>query len=145
MRLSGHALQQGSTLFEVMICLFMLILPIFGMTALKLTQAHIVLQQSQYKSAWALMEYKQNELRYLTDSIDEFNALSSNSGGGLVAGNIDYDQYQFNLTWQVTETTTKATSSLLKEVIVKISWVERNDISRTISDMTTLNRNVIVR
>ncbi|MFT5806107.1 MAG: Tfp pilus assembly protein PilV, partial [Moritella dasanensis] len=83
MHLRHNTLQQGGCLLEVMICLFMLTTAIFGITGLKLTQAQIVLQQSQYTTAWALMEYKLNELRYLTDSINGFTSLSTNVGGNM--------------------------------------------------------------
>ncbi|SGY83930.1 Putative uncharacterized protein [Moritella viscosa] len=115
------------------------------MTALKLTQAKIVLQQSQYTAAWALMEFKLNELHYLTDSIAEFNTLGSNIGGNLAAGSIYYDQYKFNLTWQVSVITTKTTLSLLKEVVVKVNWIDKANTPYTISSMTILNKGMIVR
>ena len=145
MRLRRYSVQQGGCLLEVMICLFMLALPVFGMTALKLTQAQIVLRQSQYTAAWALMEYKLNELHYLTDSIAEFNTLNSNSGGHLAAGNIYYDQHKFNLTWQVSVITTKTTLSLLKEVVIKVNWTDKANTPYTISSMTILNQGLIVR
>jgi len=145
MRIRRYVVQQGGCLLEVMICLFVLTLPIFGMTALKLTQAKIVLQQSQYTAAWALMEFKLNELHYLTDSIAEFNTLGSNIGGNLAAGSIYYDQYKFNLTWQVSVITTKTTLSLLKEVVVKVNWIDKANTPYTISSMTILNKGMIVR
>jgi len=145
MRTKLYPPQQGSCLLEVMICLVMLSLPIFGMTALKFNQAQIVLQQSQYTTAWALMEYKLNELRYSTDSIAEFNALTSDLGGNLAAGDIYYDQHKFNLTWQVTTTTTETTASLLKEVVIKVDWLDKSNFTQTISSMTILNQNMIVR
>lgn len=137
--------QQGASLLEVMICLFMLTTSIFSITGLKLNQAPIVLHQSQYTTAWVLMEYKLNELRYLTDSIDEFNTLSSNLGGNLRAGDMHYDQHKFNLTWQVRSLTTITTSSLLKEVVIKINWIDKTNSPQTISSMTILNQDVIVR
>ncbi|KXO07620.1 hypothetical protein AKG98_2246 [Moritella sp. JT01] len=145
MRLKRYLVQQGGSLLEVMISLFILSLPVFGMTALKLTQAQIVLKQSQYTTAWALMEYKLNELHYLTGSIVEFNTLSSNMGGNLAAGSIHYDQHKFNLTWQVSVITTKTTLSLLKEVVVKVNWIDKMNTPYTISSMTILNQGLIVR
>ena len=145
MRLRQHTSQQGGSLLEVMICLFMLTTAIFGVTSLKLTQAQIILQQSQYTAAWALLEYKLNEIRYLTDSIDGFNALNTNLGGNLSAGDIQYDQHRFNLTWQVKSLTTTSTSSLLKEVEMKVQWQDKTDSSQMISSMTMLNKDVIVR
>lgn len=130
---------------EVMICLFMLTTSIFGITGLKLTQAKIVLQQSQYTTAWALMEYKLNELRYLTDSIDGFTSLSSNVGGNLSAGQTQYDQHQFNLTWQVTSLTALTTSSLLKEVEIKINWLDKTNVTQMIRSKTTINQDIISR
>ncbi|SQD78595.1 type IV pilus modification PilV family protein [Moritella yayanosii] len=145
MRLKRYVSQQGASLLEVMICLFMLSLPLLGMTALKLIQAKIVLQQSQYTAAWALMEYKLNEIRYLTDSIDGYSALNTNVGGNLSAGDIQYDQHWFNLTWQVRTLTTTSTSSLLKEVEIKIHWQDKTNSPQMISSMTMLNKDVIVR
>ena len=138
-------MQQGGSLLEVMICLFMLTTAIFGVTSLKLTQAQIILQQSQYTAAWALMEYKLNEIRYLTDSIAGYTALNSNIGGDLSAGDIQYDQHWFNLTWQVRPLTTLTTSSQLKEVEVKIHWLDKTNSPQMISSMTMLNQDVIVR
>ncbi|QUM86369.1 MULTISPECIES: hypothetical protein [unclassified Moritella] len=145
MRLKRYLAQQGGSLLEVMISLFILSLPVFGMTALKLTQAQIILKQSQYTTAWALMEFKLNELHYLAGSIAEFNTLSSNIGGNLAAGNIHYDQHKFNLTWQVSVITTKTTLSLLKEVVVKVNWIDKANTPYTISSMTILNQGLIVR
>ena len=138
-------MQQGGSLLEVMICLFMLTTAIFGVTSLKLTQAHIILQQSQYTAAWALMEYKLNEIRYFTDSIDGYSALNTNIGGNLSAGDIQYDQHWFNLTWQVRLLTTLTTSSQLKEIEIKIHWLDRTNTPQMISSMTMLNKDVIVR
>ena len=137
-------MQQGGSLLAVMISLFMLTTAIFGVTSLKLTQAHIILQQSQYTAAWALMEYKLNEIRYLTDSIDGYTALNTNIGGNLSAGDIQYDQHWFNLTWQVRSLTTLATSSQLKEVEIKIHWLDKTHSPQVISSMTMLNQDVIV-
>jgi len=145
MRFRQYTLQQGGSLLEVMICLFMLTTSIFGITALKLTQAKIILQQSQYTAAWALMEYKLNELRCLTDSIDGYTALNTNIGGNLSAGDIQYDQHKFNLTWQVRSVTTPITSSQLKEVEIKIHWQDKANTTQMISSMTILNKDVIVR
>jgi len=145
MRFRQHALQQGGSLLEVMICLFMLTTSIFGITALKLTQAKIILQQSQYTAAWALMEYKLNELRCLTDSTDGYTALNTNIGGNLSAGDIQYDQYSFNLTWQVRTITTSVTLSQLKEVEIKINWQDKANSNQMISSMMMLNKDVIVR
>lgn len=142
MRFRDDRLQHGGSLLEVMICLFMLTTAIFGITALKLMQAQIVLQQSQYTSAWSLMEYKLNELRYLTDSAVGFESLSSNYGGNLSAGDIQYDQHQFNLTWQVTSLTT---SSRLKKVEVKVNWRDKTHAAQMISSKTILSQDVIVR
>ncbi|NQZ92733.1 MAG: hypothetical protein HRT97_10390 [Moritella sp.] len=145
MRLRQHTLQQGGSLLEVMICLFMLTTAIFGVTSLKLTQAHIILQQSQYTAAWALMEYKLNEIRYFTDYIDGYSALNTNIGGNLSAGDIQYDQHWFNLTWQVRLLTTLTTSSQLKEIEIKINWLDKTNTPQMISSMTMLNKDVIVR
>lgn len=145
MHLRHNTLQQGGCLLEVMICLFMLTTAIFGITGLKLTQAQIVLQQSQYTTAWALMEYKLNELRYLTDSINGFTSLSTNVGGNMSAGEIQYDQHQFNLSWQVTSLTALTPSSLLKEVEIKINWLDKTNATQMISSHTTLNRDIISR
>jgi len=145
MRFRQYTLQQGGSLLEVMICLFMLTTAIFGITGLKLTQAQIILQQSQYTAAWALMEYKLNELRYLTDSIDGYTALNTNIGGNLSAGDIQYDQHRFNLTWQVRSRITTTTSSQLKEVEVKIHWLDKTNSPQVISSITMLNKGVIVR
>ena len=144
MRLRQHTLQQGGSLLAVMISLFMLTTAIFGVTSLKLTQAQIILQQSQYTAAWALMEYKLNEIRYLTDSIDGYTALNTNIGGNLSAGDIQYDQHWFNLTWQVRSLTTLTTSSQLKEVEIKIHWLDKTNSPQIISSMTMLNQGVIV-
>lgn len=138
-------MQQGGSLLEVMICLFMLTTAIFGVTSLKLTQAHIILQQSQYTAAWALMEYKLNEIRYFTDYIDGYSALNTNIGGNLSAGDIQYDQHWFNLTWQVRLLTTLTTSSQLKEIEIKINWLDKTNTPQMISSMTMLNKDVIVR
>jgi len=145
MRFRQHTLQQGGSLLEVMICLFMLSTSIFGITALKLTQAKIILQQSQYTAAWALMEYKLNELRRLTDSTDGYTALNTNIGGNLSAGDIQYDQHSFNLTWQVRTITTSVTLSQLKEVEIKINWQDKANSNQMISSMMMLNKDVIVR
>ncbi|MFT5808516.1 MAG: hypothetical protein ACI9LG_002833, partial [Moritella dasanensis] len=103
------------------------------------------LQQSQYTTAWALMEYKLNELRYLTDSINGFTSLSTNVGGNMSAGEIQYDQHQFNLSWQVTSLTALTPSSLLKEVEIKINWLDKTNATQMISSHTTLNRDIISR
>lgn len=145
MHLRHYTLQQGGSLLEVTICLFMLTTAIFGITGLKLTQAQIVLQQSQYTTAWALMEYKLNELRYLTDSINGFTSLSTNVGGSMSAGEIQYDQHQFNLSWQVTSLTALTPSSLLKEIEIKINWLDKTNATQMISSHTTLNRDIISR
>ncbi|PKH04720.1 hypothetical protein [Moritella sp. Urea-trap-13] len=145
MRRRHDTLQRGGSLLEVMICLFMLSTSIFGITGLKLTQAKIALQQSQYTAAWALMEYKLNELRSLADSSAGFTSLSTNLGGNLSAGDIQYDQHGFSLTWQVTALTILSTSSLLKEVEVKINWLDKTNAAQMISSNTILNQDVIVR
>lgn len=145
MRLQLKAWQQGGCLVEVMICLLMLTTPILGITALKLTQAKIISQQSQHTSAWALMEYKLNELRNLTDSAVEFNNLSSNLGGYLEAGDVQYDQYKFNLTWQVQLVTIQSTAKPLKQVVVNINWPGEGSSSQIITTTTVLNQDVVVR
>lgn len=136
--------QRGGSLLEVMICLFMLTLPIFGVTALRITQAQIILQQSQYQSAWSLMEYKLNELRYLALSSDEFSGVNTNVGGHVTAGNVNYDQYEFNLTWQVSSEN-KDIPSLLKDVLVRISWIDKAGVSHHISSVITLNIGIVGR
>jgi len=136
--------QRGSCLLEVMVCLFMLTTSLFGVTGLKLIQAKIILQQSQYTTAWALMEFKLTELRYLTDSVDGFNMLSSNLGGNLSAGDIQYDQHQFNLSWQVSSLST-VTTNLLKVVEIKVNWLDNSNSSQMISHKMMLSRDVMVR
>ena len=145
MRLRQHTSQQGGSLLEVMICLFMLTTAIFGVTSLKLTQAQIILQQSQYTAAWALMEYKLNEIRYLTDSIDGFNALNTNLGGHISAGDIHYDQHQFNLTWQVSSLSTITTSNQRKEVVIEIHWLDQTNTAQMIRNKTMLSQGVMLR
>ena len=138
-------MQQGGSLLEVMICLFMLTTAIFGVTSLKLTQAHIILQQSQYTAAWALMEYKLNEIRYFTDSSDGYSAFNTNIGGNLSAGDIQYDQHWFNLTWQVRSLTTLITSTQLKEIEIKIHWLDKTNTPQMISNKTMLSQGVMLR
>lgn len=137
--------QKGGGLIEVIVSAFIISLTLFSTTALKRTQAQIVLQQSQYSSAWALMEYKLNELRYLTDSADEFGLLSSDQGGEIAAGNQYYDQHRFELHWQVNEITHIAMEGVIKKIVVKVSWLDTNLQHHEISNMTVLNKGIIVR
>ena len=139
--------QAGGGLIEVIICAFMLSLSLFNITALKLTQAHIELQQSQYTAAWSLMADKLTELRYLTDSADEFTQLSTNKGGLMAAGDTYYDQYRFDVSWQVNVTSTSITNSTLpilsKQVVVKIRWNDKGSTAHEIISRTTFNEGII--
>jgi Tfp pilus assembly protein PilV len=141
--------QAGGSLIEVIICAFMLSLVLFNITALKLTQAHIELQQSQYTAAWSLMADKLAELRYLTDSDDEFTQLSENKGGLMAAGDMHYDQYRFDVSWQVNVTSTSITNSTLpilsKQVVVKIRWNDRGSTAHEIISRTTFNEGIITK
>ncbi|MDX2321279.1 MAG: hypothetical protein QNK26_11885 [Moritella sp.] len=145
MSVRKYSWQQGGGLIEVIVCAFMLSLALFNITALKLTQAHIVLQQSQYTAAWALAGHKLNELRYLTDSADEFEQLSSNQGSGMNAGDNHYDQYWFNLSWQVSVISNSTLSSALKQVVIKVRWIDKGNKPHEISGMTIFNKDIIVR
>jgi hypothetical protein len=139
--------QAGGGLIEVIICAFMLSMSLFNITALKLTQANIELQQSQYTAAWSLMTDKLTELRYLADSADEFAQLSDNQGGLMVAGDTHYDQYNFDLSWQVNVVSTSISNStlpiLLKQVVVKIRWNDRGSTAHEIISRTTFNEGII--
>lgn len=145
MRLRQYRLQKGGSLLEVMVCLFMLTTSLFGITGLKLIQTNVALQQSQHTAAWVLMEYKLTEIRYLTDSLAGFSALSSNLGGDLKAGDMQYDQHQFNLTWQVASQSTLTTSDLLKEVEVKVSWLDNTNTPQMISNKLMLSQRIVAR
>ncbi|WP_392340893.1 hypothetical protein [Moritella marina] len=141
--------QAGEGLIEVIICAFILSLSLFNITALKLTQAHIELQQSQYTAAWSLIDYKLKELRHLTDSTDEFAQLSSNQGGLMAAGETHYDQYRFHISWQVNVINTLRSDSclsvLLKQVVVKVRWSDRGNIPHEIMSHTIFNEGIIIR
>lgn len=135
--------QGGGGLIEVIICAFILSLSLFNITALKLTQAHVELQQSQYTAAWSLLNYKLQELRYLTDSADEFALLSSNQGGLMAAGDTHYDQHRFDVSWQVSLISTLP--FVLKQVVIKVRWSDRGNIAHEIMSSTTFNEGIITR
>ena len=145
MSVSKYSLQQGGGLIEVIVSAFMLSLSLFNITALKLTQTQVVLQQSQYTAAWALLGHKLNEFRYLTDSADEFEQLSSNQGGEMNAGDNHYDQYKFDLSWQVSAINNSTMPGVLKQVVVKVNWVDKGSVAHEISSMTILNKDIIAR
>lgn len=116
----------GFGLIEVMISIFIFTLCVLGIAGLRTTQAKVMQQQQQHNAAWALIGYKLIELRSLTGSSTEYNGVLSNGGGDMAAGVVDYEQYTFNLSWDVLVLPREPNQLQIKRVSVNVTWLDHD-------------------
>lgn len=128
--------QKGVSLIEVMMSVFIMSTFMLGVMTLQLNKAKIAQVQQQYYGAWLLMEYKLSELRLLANSDDAFNQIESNVGGMQASGDVAYSQYNYSLSWQVTNAMTDDDMLHIKTINVVVAWQNQFDDINQISEET---------
>ncbi len=128
----------GFGLIEVMISVFIFTLCMLGIAGVRATQAKVMQQQQQHNAAWALIGYKFIELRSLTGSYTEYNSVLPNGGGDMAAGVVEYEQYSFNLSWEVLVLPREPNQLPIKRVSVNVTWLDHDSQPQTISARTLL-------
>lgn len=128
----------GYGLIEVMISLFIFTLCMLSIVGLRTTQAKVMQQQQQHSAAWALIGYKLIELRSLTGSSTEYDSVLQNSGGVMAAGDVEYEQYSFNLSWNVAVIPSSQNQLTVKRVDVNVTWLDHDGQPQSIRASTLL-------
>lgn len=128
----------GFGLIEVMISIFIFTLCMLSILGLRTTQAKVMHQQQQHSAAWALIGYKLIELRSLTRSTTEYNSVLHNSGGDMAAGVVEYEQYSFNLSWNVLVLPRGQNQLPIKRIDVNVNWLDHDRQPQVLSASTLL-------
>ncbi|MFT5881226.1 MAG: hypothetical protein ACI86X_002365 [Moritella sp.] len=128
----------GFGLIEVMISIFIFTLCTLSILGLRVTQAKVMDQQQQHSAAWALIGYKLIELRSLTGSSTEYNSVLHNGGGDMAAGIVEYEQYSFNLSWNVLVLPRGQNQLQIKRVDVNVNWNDHDSQPQVLSASTLL-------
>jgi len=128
----------GFGLIEVMVSVFIFTLCMLGIAGLRATQAKVMQQQQQQSAGWALIDYKLTELRSLTASSSEYNGVLHNGGGDMAAGVVEYEQYSFNLSWDVLVVPREQNQLQIKRVDVNVKWNDHDSQPQVLSASTLL-------
>ena len=128
----------GFGLIEVMISIFIFTLCMLSILGLRATQAKVMHQQQQHSAAWALIGYKLIELRSLTGSSTEYNSVLDNGGGDMAAGVVEYEQYSFNLSWNVLVLPRGQNQLQIKRVDINVNWLDHDRQPQALSASTLL-------
>lgn len=121
-----------------MISTFIISITVLSMLTLRVGQAQTMQTLQQYDSAWMLMEYKLSELRYIANSESGFANLQNNLGGSIQSGDITYSQFNYTITWQVSDLSQSTDLLAVKKILVKVSWDNEFASSHTITASTLL-------
>ena len=114
-------------------------LSMLAIAELQLNQAQLARQQQQQQAAWDLIDDKITELRNLWGNSVDYQIIASNRGGNILAGNMVYGQYQFNLTWDVSIIPSPNPQLQIKRLQIYVRW-QQNQQVQTLSAETLLSQ-----